>query len=188
MKFFNSRKRIAIGAGVAVIALGASTAAFAYFTNAGTGTGTATVGTSDAITVAGSAAGLAYPGATGQTVSFTADNPNPGNQQVGVITFTGVKACAAGTHWDAVASKCSTGGGSPVLTDSLGGICETASGAASNPNNVTWYMAPVTANEDVLHGATGQALTHTGSLVMNDLASNQDLCKDANIFMTFTTS
>jgi len=186
MHVFRTKKRLAIGAGIAVLSLGIGTAAYAYFTNSGTGTGTATVGTSGAITISGSAAGLAYPGAAGQTVTFTAANPNSGNQQVRVITLTDVRACATGFNWDG--ANCYDGTNHTNDISSLGGVCETMSAAASNPGGVTWYMAPITANEDITHGAVAQALTHTGTLVMNDLAANQDLCKDANIAMTFATS
>src|SRR5437660_564102 len=76
----------------AVGALVVAGAAIAYFTASGSGTGTGSVGTSSALTLHGSTGGAVYPGAS-TTVSFTADNPSGGKEQLGTIHLGSVVAC-----------------------------------------------------------------------------------------------
>ena len=63
--------------------------AYAYFTSGGTGTGSATVGSTQAVTLHGTATTTLFPG-TSSTVSFTVDNPSPGTQRVGTIHLASV--------------------------------------------------------------------------------------------------
>jgi hypothetical protein len=95
MKLF-TKKRSIIGliAVVAVVAM--SVGAYAYFTTTGQGTGAATVGASQQVTLHGTTAGLLYPGGPSRTVSFTVDNPSPGNQFVGTIKLDSVDTGVAG--------------------------------------------------------------------------------------------
>jgi hypothetical protein len=47
-------------------------------------------------------------------------------------------------------------------------------------------MPDVVSNQDLASG-TGQNVTATGTLTMNDLTSNQDLCKNASLTLGFTS-
>jgi hypothetical protein len=85
-----SRKALAVGGLVLAVALGGI--AYAYFTTTGSGTATASVGSSSALTLHGSTAGALLPGAAGQTVSFTVDNPSAGHQRVGTVHLDSVDA------------------------------------------------------------------------------------------------
>jgi len=98
MKLFPKR-RITVLA-VVLVALIAAIGGWAYFTSSGSGSATATVGTSSNLTLHGSTVGTLYPGTT-VSVSFTADNPSSGHQQLGTIYLAGVKACTgAGSTWN----------------------------------------------------------------------------------------
>src|SRR3954466_1780585 len=88
---FMTKKRLLAGLS-AIGALALAGVAIAYFTASGSGTGTGSVGTSSALTLHGSTGGAVYPGTT-TTVSFTADNPSPGKQQVGTIHLGSIVAC-----------------------------------------------------------------------------------------------
>jgi hypothetical protein len=88
------KKRITVLAALLIAAVTAI-AAYAYFTATGSGSATATVGTSSTVTLHGTTSGTLYPGST-VSVSFTADNPSTGHQQLGTIYLAGVKACTGG--------------------------------------------------------------------------------------------
>ncbi len=47
-------------------------------------------------------------------------------------------------------------------------------------------MPDVVSGQDFGNG-NGQSVTATGSLKMNDLASNQDSCENANLTLNFTS-
>ncbi|MFL5822063.1 MAG: hypothetical protein ACJ764_01325 [Solirubrobacteraceae bacterium] len=171
-----NRKRMLVGLST-VTAIAAAGVAVAYFTTSGSGTGTGSVGTSSALTLHGSTGGAVYPGTT-TTVSFTADNPSPGKQQVGTIHLASIKACVgAGSSWNG--SACSNSGTEATT-------CESVETGSSDGNTANFWMADVVSNQDVASG-NGQSVTATGSLKMNDLSSNQDACKNANLLLNFTS-
>lgn len=170
-----ARKRTLI-AGAAVVLVTAG-AALAYFSTTGSGTGTATVGTSSALTLHGAVGTTLYPGVSG-TVSFTVDNPSSGHQQLGTIHLASVKACVgSGSSWNG--SSCSSGGTEATT-------CESVETGSSDSNAANFWMADVVSSQDFGNG-NGQTVTATGTLKMNDLNSNQDACKNANLTLNFTS-
>jgi hypothetical protein len=91
VKLFATKKALVLLV-IAGIAVAASVGAYAYFTSSASGTGTATVGTSSALTLHGTVSGdELYPGdTTGDTVTFTVDNPSKGKQQLGTISLASI--------------------------------------------------------------------------------------------------
>lgn len=174
MKFIKTKKGFALLSAVAVIAVSA-VGAYAYFTSAGTGTGTATVGTSSAFVLHATTAGLAYPGngPNGQTVSFTVDNNGSASQNLATITLTSVQACSVAWTYP---------GGTPTCTGTTIATC----GGLNSPTT-DFQMAPVTVGHDYAPG-TGQTVTPTGKLIMNDLATSQDTCKNAFLNLTLAST
>ena len=170
-----TRKRLAVMSTVGVLV--AAGAAFAYFSATGSGTGAATVGTSSALTLHGTSASTLYPGVS-STITFTADNPSPGKEQVGTIHLASVKACVgASSSW--TGSACSNGGTEATT-------CESTETGSSDGNTANFWMADVVSNQDFGNG-NGQTVTVTGNLKMNDLSSSQDACKNANLTLNFTS-
>lgn len=158
---------------VAAVAVGV---AYAYFTSAGSGTGTSAVGADTAFVLHGASASTLYPG-TASTVTFTADNPGSGHQQLGTIYLAGVKACYPGA-WNGT----SCGGGGTEQT-----TCESVDpGNAPDAAVSDFYMADVSVNHDFAPGA-GQPVTPTGTFVMNDLNASQDSCKNASLTLQLST-
>ena len=161
----------------ALLLLLLSSGAVAYFTASGSGTGSATVGTSSAFTIHGSSASTLYPG-TSSTISFTADNPSPGHQQLGTIHLASVKACVgAGSSWNGAIC---TNSGVEATT------CESVETGASDTNTANFWMPDVVSNQDLASG-NGQAVTATGTVKMNDLNANQNACENANLTLNFTS-
>ena len=179
-KFLKSKKAMALGI---VASLVVAAAAYAYFTTTGSGTGTASVGTSSNITIHGATAAALYPG-TSQTVTLTADNPSSGHQKLGTVVLDDVKACPSGSSWDpslnSGAGDCT--GGQAEITD-----CDTFSGGASNDTTKNFYLAPVTEDQDLASGA-GQSLTNNATLVMNNRSVSQDSCKNASLWLHFSSA
>jgi hypothetical protein len=175
MRILHSKRgRVALGV-VASLALAGG--AYAYFTSSGSGTGTGTVGAASPLTVTGTAAGSLYPG-TSSTVNFTANNPSSGHERLGTITLTAVHACTgAGSTWNG--SSCSNSGTEQTT-------CETFDTNASSTSD-NFSMPSVAANQDLPSG-NNQTVTNTGTLTMNDLASSQNLCQNASLTLTFTTT
>ena len=167
-----TRKRLVISlstVGVLVVA----GAAYAYFSASGSGTGTGTVGTSSALTLHGSTSGSLYPG-TSTTVSFTADNPSGGKEQVGTIHLASVVACNVAFSGGACPN------GHEVTT------CESVETGSSDGNTANFWMPDVAANQEIAAG-NAQSVTATGTLTMNDLSSSQDNCKSDNLLLNFTS-
>jgi hypothetical protein len=110
------------------------------------------------MTLHGNIASSLYPGSS-STVTFTVDNPSSGNQRVGTISLSGITA-------DAGHSGCSTAisGGNPDFT-----------------------MAPITVNQ-VFGPGSGQAVTPTGTLTMNDTGVSQDACQGATLTLQLTSN
>ena len=149
-------------------------AAYAYFTATGTGTGTGSVGTSAAVTLHGTSASTLYPG-TSSTVNFTVDNPSAGHQIVGTIHLASVVACDTAF----VAGACPNG-------HEIAGCESINNGSGANGGTNNFYMADVAANQDVASG-NGVSVTATGTLTMNNLATSQDSCKNANLLLNLTS-
>lgn len=141
-----------------VVAIAAAGAAVAYFTSTGSGTGTATVGSSSAVTLHATVSSTLYPGAS-SPVSFTVDNPSSGSERVGTITLSSITA-------DAGHSTCSTAisGATPDFT-----------------------MPAVTVNKTFAPGS-GQSVTQTGTLTMNDTGVSQDACQGATLTLHLTNN
>jgi hypothetical protein len=170
MRIF-TRKKVATIAVIAAIGVGGGVA-LAYWTTTGTGTGTAVNGTSSAVTIVGTAATSLYPSTT-STVTFTAANPGTGNQSISNIHLVSVAAY-------------------PTANDRTNGTNAIVGCGGTNLNTHDFSMPDVAVNPatdgNIAHGATAQVLTTTGTLTMNDLATNQDACKAAFLALTFTTS
>jgi hypothetical protein len=90
------RKRMAVGAAVAIFAVG-GVVAYAYWTGGGSGTGTATASTPASLTVnqTGAAVTGVFPGGPSKSLSGTFNNPNPGPVYVANVTAT-VSSTSAG--------------------------------------------------------------------------------------------
>lgn len=139
-------------------ALVASAAAVAFFTSSGSGTGAAAVGSSSAVTLHATISSNLYPGSS-SPVSFTVDNPSSGAQRVGTVTLASITV-------DAGHSTCSTAisGGNPDFT-----------------------MAAVNVNK-VFPSGSGQSVTQTGTLAMNETGVNQDACQGATLTLHLTNN
>jgi hypothetical protein len=145
----------------------------AYFTSGGSGTGTATVGTSSTFTIHGTTTSTLYPG-TSTPVNFTVDNPSSGHQLLGTIHLSSIVACNTAF----VSGACPSG---HEITS-----CESAETGSSDTTTANFWMPDVVANQDFPPG-NGQAVTASGTLTMNNLSSNQDACKNANLLLNFTS-
>ncbi len=149
-----------------VAALAVAGAVLAYFSTSGAGTGNAQVGTSAALTIAGTitpGAGGIVPGGNPAAVAFSATNPTTGNQYVGTVTTTGIQAYSDAAH-------------TTNITGTGAGKCDTTA----------FTIAPVAENQNVPAGTT--ALAHNGTLVFADNGLNQDGCKNAYLVASFTTN
>lgn len=152
-----------------LLALGvAAVAGYAYFSATGSGTAPAAVGTSSSMTLHGVSASTLYPGGT-STVSFTVDNPGTGLQLLGTIHLASVVACDTGF----VSGACPIG--HEIST------CESVGSGSAD-----FSMPDVVANQHISPGS-GQSVTATGTLTMNDLATSQDSCKNANLLLNLTS-
>jgi hypothetical protein len=161
-------------AGLCLIVGVGAVAGYAYFSASGSGTATGAVGTSSTVTLHGAAASTLYPGVS-STVNFTVDNPASGHQIVGTIHLASVVACDTAF----VAGACPSG--HEITT------CESINnGSGSNGGTNNFYMADIVANQDFPNGS-GQAVTATGTLTMNNLASSQDTCKNASLLLNLTS-
>jgi hypothetical protein len=134
-------------------------AAFAYWTNTGSGTGTATTGTNVGITInQTTVVGAMYPGMTPVVLSGTFNNTNAGPTYVAAVTATSYAIDAA--H---VTAGCTLVQGNFTL----GGTAVVGHNVAPGSSVDAW---------------TGLTVT------MNNLATNQDLCKGAVLTITYASS
>lgn len=173
---FKKKRNLAL---VGLLLLVLSSGAVAYFTAGGSGSGTAAVGTTANVVLHGSTTGTLYPG-TSVTVALTADNPNSSKAQVGTLQLTGIKACSgAGSSWNG--TGCSSGGTEVTSCEDFD------PGSAADANAHDFYMANVVENQELPASSTGTALTHSGTLTMNDLSTSQDQCKNVNLYLTFSS-
>jgi hypothetical protein len=171
MKFLKSKKGVALVVALAVIGI-ASVGAYAYFSATGAGQGQGTVGSATAFVLHGTAAGNAYPGAS-QTVTFTVDNNGGGSEYLAKIHLVSADACSVAWTYP---------GGTPTCTGTTIGTCGGTNSALHD-----FQMADVTVNHEFAPG-TGQSVTPTGSLVMNDLNASQDTCQGAYLNLNLTSS
>lgn len=170
------KKRVRVGLGLLAL-LAFTGAAVAYFTASGSGTGSASVGASSQLTLHGTTAATLYPG-TSTTVNFTADNPSSGHQQLGTIHLASIKACTgSGSSWNG--TSCSNGGTEQAT-------CESVETGATDTNTANFWMADVAENQDLGSGS-GQTVTNSGTLKLNDLSSNQNACQNANLTLNLTS-
>jgi hypothetical protein len=115
-----------------------------------------------------------YPGSS-STVRFTFDNRASGRQLLGTIHLASIVAC----------DPAFVGGACPAGHEITS--CESINdGASSNAGTANFYMADIVANQDFPKG-NDQTVTAAGTLTMNNLASNQDSCKNANLLLNFTS-
>lgn len=151
--------------------------AYAYFPVSGAGTAGATVGAGSPLTIHASVAGTLHPGGSA-AVSFTVDNPASGHQELGTIHLASIRACVGpGSSWNG--SACSNNGAEART-------CESVETGASDTNTANFWMADVVSNQD-FGGGSGQSVTATGTLQMNDLSTNQDACRNADLTLNFTS-
>jgi hypothetical protein len=141
-----------------VCALAAAGTAIAYFTSSGSGTGSASVGSSSPVTLHASIGSNLYPGSS-SAVTFTVDNPSSGVERVGTVSLSSISV-------DAAHSSCSTtiGGGNPDFT-----------------------MAPVPVNQ-VFPPGSGESVSATGTLSMNETGADQDACQGATLTLHLTSN
>jgi hypothetical protein len=151
-------KKRAITGAVAISALVLAAGALAYFSSTGAGTASATVGSSTAVTLHGTVSGSLYPGAS-STVTFTIDNTSSASERVGTITLTKVQP--DGSH--------------PTCSTTITG---------EKPD---FTMAAVTVNKSYSPGS-GQTVTPTGTLTMNETGANQDACQGATLTLTLASN
>ena len=151
-------KRRVVVSAIVVTLAIASGVAYAYWTSTGAGSGTA-----NAATPAGTLT-LHAAGFTGiypggsKTVTFTADNAMGTDGYVATIVFGSVTSSVP---------ACQT-----MLT--------------ANPGQFT--MATVTSNTVVPNGASGLALTGSGTLSWTNLAVDQSACKGAALTLNVTST
>jgi hypothetical protein len=143
-RFMQGKRKIALGAVVAVLA--AAGGAFAYFSSTGTGSATATVGSSQALTVNGTPSGSLYPGAS-TTVNFTAANPSAGHEYLATIHLASVSVDSSHASAGCTASWFTMPDVSANQDIPAGsGTTVTATGTLSMTNTAT--------NQDSCQGAT----------------------------------
>ena len=147
----------------------------------------ARLGTDTPFTIGGTAAGYAYPGAPGQTVTLTAYNNSTGNEAIGSpIYLASVNACPEGTTYQSGSSDCWDGVALDAHVPALSDCQSVAPGNVANDTSKTWWMADVTTTQDFAPGVT-TTIMPTGTLVMNDTTFNQNDCKNANLTLNFAT-
>jgi hypothetical protein len=145
------KKIAAVIAATAVVALG-STAAYAYWTAGGSGDGAATTGQTQALSVTGSAAGLA-PGLT-VPITYTIHNPASFAQHITGVT---VAITAFSVHPNDAAQ--------PDCTN----------------NDFTLVTQPVALNADVPAGDSTYTV-NAGTIKMIDTNADQNNCQAGNGF------
>jgi ABC-type glycerol-3-phosphate transport system substrate-binding protein len=155
-----TRKKKIAAALVFLLGLGGAGMAYAYWTNVGSGDGSATTGTNSPVTVVQtSTVSAMYPGDTAQTLAGTFNNPNPGATYVAQVTVA-----IDGTGSAATALAFPTGCSAADYT----------------------LVQPAATNADVL--ANDTSTWGGGSIRMNNLATNQDACKNVVVHLHYTSN
>jgi len=138
------KKRAIAVAVVATLSLIGAIAGYAYWTASGAGTGAANAGTTVAVTLNASFTDGIFPGGT-KSVSFTADNTNPGSVRVGTIHLASVT-------FDAGHSTCSAA--DFTMPDVVENTDVPSGSGNALPNNGTLSFANTAVNQDACKGAT----------------------------------
>jgi len=163
MKVRMPRKRVTVVVATAMaLALGGGVA-YAYFTAAGSGTGHATVGTSGTWDVTASDfAGTMVPGTGSSTMLFTITNTN---------------ADSASQSYDTLGATVAHDGSGNITTGATGGTAGTPVAGCL----ASWFTPSVGTPSPALGApvAAGAAGTVTVTVVMPNIATNQDVCKTA---------
>ena len=136
----------------------ASSVAYAYWTSTGAGSGTANAATPVGTLTLHAAGFTGIYPGGSKTVTFTADNAMGTDGYVATIVFGSVTSSVP---------ACQT-----MLT--------------ANPGQFT--MATVTSNTVVPNGASGLALTGSGTLSWTNLAVDQSACKGAALTLNVTST
>lgn len=155
MRSFSKKKKLVSLSALAVLVVAG--VALAYFTSQGSGTATATVGSSSNVTINGTVTSALYPG-TSSPVTFTVNNPSPGEEYVHKIHLTSITP-------DSGHSSCST-----VVT-------------GGNPD---FTMPEVVVNQDVPSG-NGNPITAQGTITMNETGVSQNACQGATLTLNLTS-
>ncbi len=159
LRRFRTKRALAALSALVVLALVGS--AIAYFTNTGSGTGSATVGSSSAVTLAGTTTGTLYPAGSPASVSVLATNPGTSSQYVNSIHLASITTDAGHSTCDL-----SISGTNPAFTMSDILVAQTLTKS----------------------GTPGDHATGTGSLQMNDTGVSQDACQTAPLVLHFTSN
>ncbi|MGH9154705.1 MAG: hypothetical protein ACRD1K_02360 [Acidimicrobiales bacterium] len=153
-----SRRKI-VAAGAAVVSLAVAAGAYAFWTTSGAGTGTASAASSVAVTVAQVGTTAGlYPGGPAQNIDFKINNPGPSTQYIGTV----VVSITGVTSGPAVGAAACTAGDF-TLTQ------------------------PAAINADLAVGDTTY-LANGSTLLLKNLAVNQDGCKAATVALGFSAS
>jgi hypothetical protein len=174
MKFIKSKKGIALL--VAVVAVAASAmGAFAYFTQAGSGTGTASVGSSSAVSLAGTITGTLYPAGSPASVSVLVTNNGSGSQYVNKVHLDSIEIDhSSGAYTGASGAQQATWDACVVSTSGL---------------NAAFSMSDITVTTDLTKsGTAGDHTTKLGSLQMNDTGVSQDNCQGAPLQLNLSSN
>ncbi len=174
MKFIKSKKALVLLATL-VVAVAASIGAYAYFSASGSGTGTASVGSSSAVSLAGTITGTLYPAGSPASVSVLVTNNGSGSQYVNTVHLASIQIDhssatyigASGpqqTAWDACDVTTSGGNAAFTMADINVGLTLTKS------------------------GTNGDNATVNGSLQMNDTGVSQNNCQGAPLQLNFTSN
>lgn len=163
-KFLNTRKKIAAVALTGAAAAGIAGSAFAYFTTTGNGTGTGAVGTSSTLTV--HQASITYSNSASENALV------PGTSAT--VTFT-VDNPSSGNQQLGTISV------SSITTDAAHAGCDTA-------DHSSWFTTGTDLVGNDYGPGTGQAVTGTLTVTMNDVAAVQDVCKGAPLTFNYSSN
>jgi hypothetical protein len=155
-----------------VLVAAGSGAAFAYWSSTGNGGGTAKSSANVPFTVSTTTAtgDPLTPGGSSQTIAFTVTNPGTGTQNLSKLAAT-------------VATTVGTGASATPGTWSIGNPGATCSAADYT------VVGPIFAVGSGLGQiAGGASVSGTVSISMNNLAGNQDGCKNVSVPLFFAAS
>jgi len=155
---FLTKKRVVIPVGI-IAALAISGVAFAYWTTGGSGEATGTTGTGTGVTVTQSGTITGMvPGGAAQAVNFVIGNPATTPQYIATVTVAFVS-----------------------VTDAEDEVVAGCTGADFT------LVQPTAINAQVIAGNTTYAPSGA-SIAMNNLATNQDACKDGTVNLSLTAA
>ena len=157
----HTRKRVAAVATGAALTLLVGGVAFAYWSTSGAGTGSAATGDVNPVTIHATSTAVTglYPGGPTQNVSGKFDNPNAGTVYINQVSVS----VAPGWSKRADATK-------PACTE----------------NDFTIVQPAVTAHE--IASGNGVDAWGPATIQMNNLATNQDNCKNVTVDLVFASN